>query len=104
MPACSPPRSACSRATASAYVTKRLPRSGWLGGEEGEDAAERVLEVAALDDHVELPVRQQELRALKSFRQRLPDRLGDDPRAGEAPQRPRFGHADSAKQREAPRD
>src|SRR5713226_1833194 len=70
MPACSPPRRARSRATASAYVTGRLPRSGRLVGEEGENAAEHLLEVAPLDDHVELSVRQQKLRALESLAKR----------------------------------
>src|SRR2546429_9284367 len=94
MPACSPPRSAWIRATASAYVTSGLPRSGRLGGEEGEDAAEHLLEVAPLDDHVELSVREQELRALKSFGERLADRLGDDPRPREADQRPPLRQAE----------
>src|SRR5439155_1408893 len=101
MPACSPPRSAWIRATASAYVTSGLPRSGRLGGEEGENAAERVLEVAPLDDHVELSVREQELRALEAFGERLADRLGYDPRPGEADQRAWLGHDDVAEHREA---
>src|SRR4030095_5186696 len=96
MPACWPPRSAWSRATASAYVTSGLARSGRLGGEERENAAERLLEVAPLDDHVELSVREQELRALESLGQRLTDRLGDDPRSGEADQGTRVGEGDVA--------
>src|SRR5215813_5369421 len=103
MPACSPPRSAWSRATASAYVTWRLSGSGSVGGEEGENAAERLLEFAPLDDHVELPVRQQELRPLEPFRQRLANRLRDDPGAGEADQRTRLRHDDVAEHREARR-
>src|SRR5262245_66125204 len=101
MPACSPPRSAWIRATASAYVTSGLPRSRRLGGEEGEDAAERFCQVAPLDDHVELSVREEELRSLEPFGERLADRLGDDPRPGEANQRARFGHDDVAQHREA---
>src|SRR2546425_1152484 len=104
MPACSPPRRARSRATASAYVTGRLPRSGRLVGEEGENAAEHLLEVAPLDDHVELSVRQQELRALESLGKRLTDRLGDDRRPGKADQRARLGEDDVAEHREARRD
>src|SRR5438093_6973522 len=101
MPACSPPRSAWSRARASAYVTSGLPRSGRLVGEERENAAGRLLEVAPVDDHVELTVREQEFRALESLGQRLPDRLGDDPRPGEADQRARLGEDDVAEHREA---
>src|SRR5262245_63266915 len=104
MPACSPPRSAWSRATASAYVTSGLARSGRLGGEERENAAERLLEVAPLDDHVELAVREQEFRALESLGERLTDRLGDDPRSRESDQRARLGHDHVAEHREARRD
>src|SRR5207245_5211475 len=66
MPACSPPRSDWSRATASAYVTTGLARSGRLGGAKRENAAEGLREVAPLDDHVELPGREQALRRLDS--------------------------------------
>src|SRR2546426_2285001 len=101
MPACSPPRRARSRATASAYVTGGLARPGRLVDEEGEDAPDGLLELAPLDDHVELPVREQKLGALESLGQRLPDRLGDDPRAREADQRARLGEDDVAEHREA---
>src|SRR5437899_3951977 len=104
MPACSPPRRARSRATASAYVTGGLRRSGRRVGEERQNAAERLLEVAPIDDHVELSVRQQELRALESLGKRLTDRLGDDPRPGKADQRARLGEDDVAEHREARRD
>src|SRR5512138_185478 len=101
MPACSPPRRARRRATASAYVTGNLPRSGRLIGEERENAAERVLEFASLDDQVELAVREQEFRPLEALGKRLPDRLGDDPRPGEPDQGTRLGEDDVAQHREA---
>src|SRR5262245_62391227 len=101
MPACSPPRRARRRATASAYVTGNLPRSGRLIGEERENAAKRVLEFAPLDDQVELAVREQEFRPLEALGKRLPDRLGDDPRSGEPDQRARLGENDVAQHREA---
>src|SRR2546427_3612985 len=101
MPACSPPRSDWSRATASAYVTSELTRSGRLGGEERENAAEGLLEITPLDDHVELAVREQELRALESLGQRLTDRLRNDPWSGEPDQRARLGQDDVAEHREA---
>src|SRR5256712_11198416 len=103
MPACSPPRRASSRATASAYVTGGLPRSGRLVSEERENAAERLLEGAPLDDHVELSVGQQELRALESLGERLTDRLGDDARPGAANQRARLREEDGPAAREARR-
>src|SRR5215510_13162854 len=101
MPACSPPRRARRRATASAYVTGNLTRSGRLVGEERENAAERVLEIAPLDDQVELAVREQEFRALEALGKRLANRLGDDPWAGETDQRARLGENDVAQHREA---
>src|SRR2546428_10062495 len=64
MPACSPPRSPRSRPTASAYVTGGLARTGRLIGDEPENTALRLLEVAPLDDIAELPVRLEKLRAL----------------------------------------
>src|SRR4029450_6340298 len=103
MPACSPPRRARRRATASAYVTGNLPRSGRLVGEERENAAERVLEVAPLDDQVELAVREQEFRALEALGKRLANRLGNDARSGEPDQRARLGENDVAQHREARR-
>src|SRR5262245_19367229 len=101
MPACSPPRRARRRATASAYVTGNLPRSGRLIGEERENAAERVLEFAPLDDQVELAVREQEFRPLEPLGKRLPDRLGDDTRPSEPDERARLGEGDVAQHREA---
>src|SRR6267378_2946734 len=104
MPACSPPRRAVSRATASAYVTDALSRLGGLVGEEGEESAQRLLEVAPVDDEVELAVLQQELRALEALGERLADRLGDDARPGEADERARLGHDHVTEHREARRD
>src|SRR5206468_4563851 len=104
MPACSPPRRAVSRATASAYVTGGLTRLGRLVREEGQDPAQRLLEVAPVHDQVELPVLQQELRALEALGERLADRLGDDARPGETDARARLGHDHVAEHREARRD
>src|SRR5437660_1691402 len=47
----------------------------WAIREECEEAAQRVLEVAAIDDHVDLAVLEEELGALEAFGQRLADRL-----------------------------
>ena len=51
-----------------------------------------------------MPLLEQELAALESFRQLLPDRLLDDARAGEADQRFRLGDVQVAEHREAGRD
>src|SRR5262245_65562835 len=80
MPACSPPRRARRRATASAYVTGNLARSGRLVGEERENTAERVFEVAALDDQVELAVREKVLGPMKAIWQSMAKRHGEDTR------------------------
>ena len=52
---------------------------------------ERGLQLGARPDHVDQPVLQQELGRLERRRQRLADRLLDDPPAGEAEARPRLG-------------
>src|SRR4029079_3436449 len=64
----------------------RLPRRTSCGRrrlvrEEGEESAKRVLELAPLDDEVELAVLEEELGALEALRQRLTDRLREDARA-----------------------
>src|SRR2546429_9851310 len=60
-----------------------------LAGEEREDAAESLLELAPVDDEVDLTVLEQELRALEPFGQGLAGRLGDQARSREAGQRGR---------------
>src|SRR5439155_1398868 len=70
------------------------PRRRSSGGrrlirEEREQAAERVPELAALDDEVELAVLEEELGTLEAVGQRLADRLGDHAWAGEADERAR---------------
>ena len=54
-----------------------------------------VLQLAAIDDHVEHAVLEQELAALEALGQLLADRLLDDARAGEADQRLRLGDVQS---------
>src|SRR5438552_2585156 len=100
----------------AAYACRVVPRPpghvpdgplagpGRLAGEEREDAAESLLELAPVDDEVDLTVLEQELRALEPFGQGLADRLGDHARPGEADQRARLGEDDVAEHREARRD
>src|SRR6187455_2911901 len=90
-PGSSPAPAACppSPRLAARGAGPRLRDTSWsrLDGtrsEEGEDAAERLAQLAALDDHVELTVLEEELRALEAVGQRLPDRLRNHPRAREA--------------------
>ena len=59
------------------------------------------LHLAAIDDQVEHAVLDEELAALESFGQLLPDRLLDDARPGEADQRLRLGDVQIAEHREA---
>src|SRR5205814_2372249 len=87
-----PSASTPSTTPSSAYVTGGLARLGRLVREEGQDPAQRLLEVAPVHDQVELPVLEQELRALEALGERLADRLGDDARPGEADERARLGH------------
>src|SRR5207247_763459 len=92
-----------------AAIVAMLPRRtlagpGRLAGEEREDAAEGLLELAPVDDEVDLTVLKQELRALEPFGQGLADRLGDHARPREADQRARLGEDDVAEHREARRD
>ena len=53
-----------------------------------QDAGDHVLELAAVDDHVEHAVLEQEFAALEAFGQLLTDGLFDDAGAGEADQGP----------------
>ena len=53
--------------------------------------------LAAVDDHVDCTMIEQEFAALKSFRQFLPNRLFDDSRAGKSNQCPGLGNIDIAK-------
>ena len=68
---------------------------------EAQDARDHVLHLAAIDDGVEHAVLEQELAALEPLGQRLPNRLLDDARAGEADERLRLGDVDVAEHREA---
>ena len=67
-------------------------------------APEALTHVAAIDDHVERAVIEQEFAALKPFRQRFAHGLLDDARTGKADQRTRLGHVEVAEHREAGRN
>ena len=66
-------------------------------------ARDAVAHVAAVDDHVDRAVLEQELAALEALRQRLAHGLLDHARAGEADQRARLGEVQVPEQREARR-
>jgi hypothetical protein len=70
---------------------------------DSEDAADGVLQLAAIDHHVEHAVLEQELAALKALGELLTDRLLDDPRAGKADERLRLGDVHVAEHGEARR-
>src|SRR5215510_12899796 len=78
----------------------RLGR-GALGSHEPERARERGFEVAPIDDQIEHAALDEELAALKSLGELLPDRLLDDARARESNQGLRFGDVQIAKHRKA---
>src|SRR5688572_30890204 len=65
----------------------------------GDESAQRLLELLALDNHVDHPVFQQKLGSLKLVRQLLLDGLFDHPRPGKPDQSLRFGNDDVAKHR-----
>src|SRR5262245_66368017 len=60
----------------------------------GEEAAEVVPHLLAVDHPVDLALFQEEFRALESLREVLLDRLLDDARAGESDQGPGLGEDD----------
>ena len=78
----------------------RLP-AGSL--QQRDDARELVAHLAAVDDHVDRAVLEQELGALEALRQRLAHGLLDHARAGEADQRLGLGDHDVADDGEARR-
>src|SRR3989449_8844717 len=94
----------------AAYACRVVPRPpghvpdgplagpGRLAGEEREDAAESLLELAPVDDEVDLTVLEQELRALEPFGQGLAGRLRGHARPGEAERRARLGEDGGAQQ------
>src|SRR3989475_13245082 len=98
----------------AAYACRVVPRPpghvpdgplagpGRLAGEEREDAAESLLELAPADDEVDLTVLEQELRALEPFGQGLADRLGDHARPRQADPRARLREDDPPQARRAP--
>src|SRR3990172_10750455 len=77
----------------------------WLrgSGEEAQELRKRVLHDAALDDHVEHAVLQEGLGPLKARRQRLADRLLDDPGPGKADESFWLGQVEVAEHGEARR-
>src|SRR3954469_17521961 len=76
-------------------------RAACTAAAELEQPDEQILQLAAVGHHVEHPVLEQELASLESFREFLPDRLLDYPRAGESNQRPRLRDVHVAKHGEA---
>ena len=71
--------------------------------QQREQARELVAQLAAVDDHVERALLEQELGALEALGQLLANRLLDDARTGEADQRARLGDDDVGNEREARR-
>ena len=78
-------------------------RARTVGGERRSagTARDRRLHLAPIDDQIEHAVLEQELAALESLGQLLPDRLLDDARAGEADERLRLRDVHVAEHREA---
>src|SRR5688572_26518617 len=75
-----------ARTTSASRVTPRVSRH-CVGGQalqEGEHRMQPVAQLAAVDDHVDRALLQQELGALEALGQLLPHGLLDDARAGEA--------------------
>ena len=68
---------------------------------EAQRVGDRRFHLAPIDDEVEHALLEQELAALESLGQLLPDRLLDDARSGEADQRLRLGDVEIAEHREA---
>src|SRR5258708_24261946 len=85
--------SAMSFSIADSYVTATV--SGGLRGPEVQTARDVRLHVFAVDHGVKHAVLQEELAALKTFRQLLADGLLDPARPRESHQRARLGDAQS---------
>src|SRR5688572_9494993 len=71
------------------------------GAELGEQGRDLIASVPPIEDHVDRALLEQELGALKSFRQGLTGCLLDDARPGETDQRARLRHVDVAEQGKA---
>src|SRR5689334_8604728 len=78
-----------------------IARLRQAAGAEAQHPYDYVLELAPVDDHVEHPVFEQELAALKTVWQLLADRLLDHARPGKSNQRLRFGDVDVPQHRKA---
>src|SRR4051812_49997983 len=85
----------------------RRANGAWSSGgsgfalEERDEAGDLVAQVAAVDDHVDGALLQQELRALEAFRKRLANGLLDHARTCETDQRAGLGDDDVADEGEA---
>src|SRR5882672_23316 len=77
---------------------------GLPASHEAKRVGDRRLHLAPIDDQVEHAFLEQELAALKSLGQLLPNRLFDDARAGETDERLRLGNVEIAEHGEARRD
>src|SRR5258705_2158606 len=95
MPNCSSPNSQASESDSGLPFDEGLGLGNGFGrrsgdrrcAHEAESSGDCRLHLAPIDDLVEHPFLEQELRTLESFRQLLPDRLLDDAPACEAHQR-----------------
>src|SRR4029453_10190618 len=81
----SQPSSVFGRIKSASARRRRLPR------QVRKQARELVFELAAIDDHVDRPLVNQEFRALETLGELFADRLLDDARTREADQRSRLG-------------
>src|SRR5690606_25419529 len=78
-------------------------RFGRLLLQEREQRGDLVAHVAAIDDHVDRALLEQELGALEALGELLAHGLLDDPRAGEPDERFRLGDDDVPEEAEASR-
>ena len=84
--------------------TSALNGFGGLFEQVAEATSQGLLQLRALDHHVEKPMLQEEFAALKTLRQILADGLLDDPWSGESDQCPWFGDVEVSQHRKRSRD
>src|SRR5262245_59129906 len=79
-----------SRGLMSRRGSESRAHGGWsrrlVGHHEAQNASDRGLQLAPLDDQIQHAAFEQKLTALKAVGKLLPDRLFDDPRTGKADQ------------------
>jgi hypothetical protein len=78
-----------------------VKRQRVAAGQHRQQSSQPVAQFPSIHDHVDGAMLQQELAALKAFRQFFPHGLLDHPRPGEADQRLGFGDIDVAQHRQA---